>query len=118
MLKVNAKNLETVTILALEGLIINGQTEKLREAVRSVADRRTVILDLARVTIVDAHGLGVLLEIREQTMSKGGRFKLMNVSFPMSKVLQITRLDSVFEITSGVEFFSAAPRDRRVLVAA
>lgn len=118
MLKVNAKNMETLTILALEGLIINGQTEKLRETVRSIADRRTVVLDLARVTTIDAHGLGVLLELREQTMTKGGRFKLMNVSFPMSKVLEITRLDSVFEITSGVEFFSAVPCVRRVLVAA
>ncbi len=118
MLKVHAKNVETAAVLCLQGQIVNGETEILRNAVDSLSETSAVILDLARVTTVDAHGLGVMLELRERTQAKGIRFELMNVSKPMSKVLEITRLDSVFQITSGVEFFPAVSRDQRAPVAA
>lgn len=118
MLKVHAKNLGTVAILCLQGRVVNGETEILRNAVHSVSEVSAVILDLARVTTVDAGGLGVLLELREQAESKGIRFELMNVTKLVSRVLAVTRLDSVFQVTSGVEFFPAAPRDRRASLAA
>jgi anti-anti-sigma factor len=118
MLKVNAKNLGTVTVLCLQGQIVIGDTETLRNVVQSLSETSAVILDLARVMTVDAHGLGVMLELREQTLGKGSRFELMNVSEPMSRVLEITHLDSVFQITSGVEFFPQVAHDSRVRVAA
>ncbi len=118
MLKVHAKNLGTAAVLCLQGQIVNGETEILRNAVDSLCQTSAVILDLARVTTVDAHGLGVMLELRERMHAKGIRFELMNVSKPLSRVLEITRLDSVFQITSGVEFFPGVSRDRRAPVAA
>src|SRR5512138_283270 len=98
MLKVHAKNLGTVAVLCLQGQIVNGETEILRNAVHSLSETSAVILDLARVTTVDAHGLGVMLDLREQAQEKGMGFKLMNVNQPLSRILEITRLDSVFQI--------------------
>ncbi len=118
MLKVHAKNLGTVAVLCLQGRIVNGEAETLRKAVHSLSEVSAVILDLARVTTVDAGGLGVMLELREQAESKGIRFELMNVTKLVSRVLEVTRLDSVFQITSGVEFFPAVSRSRRAPVAA
>jgi anti-sigma B factor antagonist len=118
MLKVHAKDLGNVAILCLQGQIVNGETEILRNAVRSRSGVSAVILDLARVRTVDANGLGVMLELRQQAESKGIRFELMNVSNLVRRVLEITRLDSVFSITSGVEFFPAVPRKRRAHTAA
>jgi anti-anti-sigma factor len=112
MLKVHARNLGNVTILCLEGRIVNGETETLRSAVHSQSEVSAVVLDLARVSTVDAGGLGVLLELREQTESKGIGFKLMNVTKPVSSVLEVTRLDSVFEVISGVELLPAVSHDR------
>lgn len=100
MLKVDAKNLGTAALFCLEGQIVNGETEILRNIVDSLSGASAVILDLARVTIIDAHGLGVMLELRAQALEKGVRFELMNVSEPMRRVLEITRLDSVFQIRS------------------
>jgi len=113
MLNVYAKTLGTATILGLNGQIVNGETHILRNAVDLLPETSAVILDLARVTTVDAHGLGVMLELRENALSKGIRFKLMNVNEPLHRILEITRLDSVFSITSGVEFFPALPYQRR-----
>lgn len=113
MLKVHAKNLGTVIVLGLQGQIVNGETENLRNVVQSLSETSGVILDLARVTTVDAHGLGVLLELRQRMHQKGIALELMNVSKPMRHVLEIARLDSVFEITVGVEFFPPVAQQSR-----
>jgi len=113
MLKVHAKNLGTIAVLCLRGRIVNGETEILRNAVRSVSDVSAVILDLARVTTIDAGGLGLMLELREQAESKGIRFELTNVTKLVRRVLEITRLDSVFQINAAVESFPAVSHGRR-----
>ncbi len=114
MLKIHSRNLGNVAFLCMQGQIVNGETDVLRNAVRSQSDAQsdvcTVVLDLARVSTVDARGLGVMLELREQVQAKGIGFKLMNVGKLVGSVLEVTRLDSVFEITSGVEFFPAVSR--------
>jgi anti-anti-sigma factor len=118
MLKVHAKKLGNVAVLCLQGQIVNGETEILRNALHSLSEVSAVILDFARVTTVDAGGLGMMLELREQAESKGIRFELMNVTRLVSRVLEVTCLDSVFEITAGVEFFPAVSRSRAASVAA
>jgi len=110
MLKVHVKNLGNIAILCLQGRVVSGETAALRNAVHSQSGVSAVVLDLARVSTVDGGGLGVMLELREQTQSKGIDFKLMNVTKLVSGVLEITRLNSVFEVTSGAEILSAALR--------
>jgi anti-anti-sigma factor len=114
MLKIHAKNLGTVAILCLQGRIVRSETEALRKAVHSQSGVSAVVLDFARVSTVDAGGLGVMLELREQTQSKGIDFKLMNVLKLLSGMLEMTRLNSVFEVTSGAEILSAVSRGRPV----
>ncbi|SRR6266480_2600030 len=118
MLNVHTKNFGTVAVLCIQGQIVTGETEILRRAVQSLSEVSAVKLDLARVTTVDAGGLGTLLELREQAESRGIRFELMNVSKQIGRVFEITRLDSVFRITSAVEYFPAVSRGRRSSVAA
>ena len=118
MLKIHARKLDNVAVLCLEGQIINGETEVLRTAVQSASDASDIILNLANVTIVDAHGLGVLLELREQTLAKGAHFELINVSKPSYQIFEITRLNTVFDIRSRVQFFPEVTYSQRVPVAA
>jgi anti-anti-sigma factor len=108
MLKVHAKNLGNIAILCLQGRVVSGETAALRNALASQSEVSAVVLDLARVSTIDAGGLGVMLELREQSQSRGIAFKLMNVTKLVSRVLEITRLNSVFEVTSGMELLSAA----------
>jgi len=113
VLKIHTKNLGTVAILCLQGQIVRSETEALRKAVRSQSGVSAVVLDFARVSTVDAGGLGVMLELREQTQSRGIEFKLMNVTQLVSVVLEITCLNSVFEVTSGAEVLAAGSFGRR-----
>ena len=118
MLKVHAKKMNTVTVLCVEGQIINGDTEILRSAVQSMSDAGDITLSLANASVVDAHGLGVLLELREQTLAKGAHFELINVSRPLYRILEITRLNTVFDISSKVHVFPGVTYSQRVPVAA
>jgi len=117
MLKVHAKNLGTVAVLSLQGQIVNGETAILRDAVKSLPEVAAVKLDLAGVTTLDAGGLGAMLELRAQAAEKGVRFQLMNVTKRIGMLLELTRLDSVFEITSRVDFLPAVSRSRQTTVA-
>jgi anti-anti-sigma factor len=97
MLRVHTRNLGDAAVLSLQGRLISGETRTLREAVRAQADAKAIVLDLGRVTAIDAYGLGLMLELRRLSDTKGVRFKLMNVSKFTSRVFEVTRLDSVFE---------------------
>ena len=108
MLKVHTKKSDDVAVLCLEGQIINGDTEILRSAVQSASCAGDIILDLSNVSVVDAHGLGVLLQLREHTLANGIHFKLMNMSERLSRVFEITRLNTVFETNPGRELRLAA----------
>jgi anti-sigma B factor antagonist len=100
MLNIQTKNLGTVAVLSLQGQVVIGQTETLRETVQSLPQTSSVILDLSEVSIIDAHGLGVMLQLRERSQTKGVRFRLINLSRPLREVMRITALDSVFQIDS------------------
>lgn len=103
MLNVTTKNLGPVAVLNIEGQVMIGKTAPLREAVQSLPQTSSVTLDLSRVTLVDAHGLGVMLGLREESHAKGVSFQLINVSSQLRQVLQMTRLDAVFQINCGAE---------------
>jgi len=99
MLKVHTKKLGNVAVLSVQGKIVRGETQVLRNAVLSHPDVSAVVLDLARVSAIDAGGLGVMLDLRQQTQSRGIEFRIRNVTKLVRQVLEITRLDSVFEMT-------------------
>jgi anti-anti-sigma factor len=113
MLKVQPRNSGTTVILYVQGQIVNGETDILRNAVVFQPNISAVILDLAGVSIVDASGLGAMLELRGQAESKGIRFELMNLNKSVRYVLELSRLDSVFEVKSDVERLPTVSRNRR-----
>jgi len=116
MLKVHTRNLGNVAVVSLQGRIVNGETASLREAVGSQLDAGAVVLDLARVSTIDASGLGLMLSLRKQAEAKGVGLKLMNVSKFVKQVFEITRLDTVFEVIPRVEPLPALSQARRAQI--
>ena len=101
MLQVRIRKLGNVAVLCLDGKIVRGETDALRRAVLAQADASVIVLDLARVNTVDAGGLGVMLELRKHTESTGTELRLRNVTQLVKRILEITRLDSVFEVSGN-----------------
>ena len=118
MLKIHAKRLDAVEVLALEGLIVTGNTEILRSAMQLASGVSELILDLANVSVVDAHGLGVLLQLREQALARGIHFELLNVSNSLYRIFEITRLDTVFNLNRSIGFAPSYAYAKQMPVAA
>ena len=116
MLKVQTRNLGNVAVVCLQGRIVNGETASLREVVDSQMNAGAVVLDLARVSTIDASGLGMMLALRKQAEAKGVGLKLMNVSKFVKQVFEITRLDTVFEVIPRVEPLPARSQARAARV--
>jgi len=116
MLKVHNRNLGNIAILCLQGRLVTGETAALRNAVHSQSEVSAVVLDFARVNTIDAAGLGVMLELREEIESKGIEFRLTNVTKLVRRLLELTHLDSVFEITPGKKVLAAGTFGRATSV--
>ena len=101
MLEVQIKKLGNLSLFCVRGKIVRGETDQLRSAVLAQDDASVVVLDLAGVNTIDAGGLGLMLELREQTESKGIEFRLENVTKLVWRILEITKLDSVFKISGN-----------------
>ena len=120
MLRVITNQTGNVASLTVQGQIVRGETDALRAAVLSHSDASVLVLDLARVNTIDAGGLGVMLELRQFAESRGIEFRLKNITKLVRRILEITRLDSVFSVTDGSESVathSFAPRGSRIAVA-
>jgi anti-sigma B factor antagonist len=118
MLNVQHTNIGAVSLLNLEGQVVVGKTEVLRDVVQTLPLATCLRVDLSHVSQMDAHGLGLMLQLREQAQARGMRFELMNVCERLRQLLQITRLDTVFQIKSGVEFSPLLVPRQRTPVAA
>lgn len=101
MLKVRTTRFGNVALVCVEGRIVCGETDGLRDAVLAQADAGVVVLNLARVNAIDAGGLGVMLELREQTESSGIEFRLEQVTQLVRRILEITKLDTVFKMSGS-----------------
>lgn len=107
MLIVRAEILGDVAILHIDGhIVIGNEIERLVRSVLSQSEVSTVVLDLMQVSRIDARGLGLLLELREQLRSKGVEFRLMNVTALVQQILEISCLHSVLEISSEEEILT------------
>jgi anti-anti-sigma factor len=108
MLKVRLQHLGDTAILHLQGGIVIGNTAILHNAALSQPGLRVLVLDMTQVNRIDAGGLGVLLELREYLQSRAIDLKLMNVPALIRQVLEITRLDSIFEIIADDQPLSSS----------
>jgi len=107
VLKIRVENVGHIAILYVTGRIVIGPAiDVLRRSVLSQIGVSEVVLDLSRVSRIDARGLGLLLELREQLRLRDVKFQLMNVASLVQQILRITCLDSVFDIVKEPEIRS------------
>jgi anti-anti-sigma factor len=76
---------------------------RLRDQIRKLLEEgnRHFLLDLSNLTYLDSFGLGQLVAIQNSIQEAGGSLKLLRPPGHVQKLLQITRLDTIFDIVSG-----------------
>ncbi len=95
-----------ITILTVTGDLVIGEPETtFKKTVTRLLEegRVNLLVDLSNVGFLDSSGLGALVRALTQSQKEGGQTKLLNAGPQVRKLLQMTKLDSVFEMHSDLE---------------
>ena len=76
------------------------------EAVRLLGSTSDVVVDLTGVEFIDSAGVGVLVGLFKRARIRGGRATFCGLSAGVRSVIEIIRLDRIFEIHDD----ASAPR--------
>jgi anti-sigma B factor antagonist len=92
-------------VLQLEGEIDLHVSPEIGESLRTVVAKKpkALIVDLAKVTYFDSSGLAILIEAMQNVQEYGGKFALAGVQESVKHILEIARLDQVFQIYPDVD---------------
>jgi stage II sporulation protein AA (anti-sigma F factor antagonist) len=104
-LKIEVTSERGVTLIRCIGKIIYGKEAELfqDQLNQHLRQYRRCIVNMAGVTQIDAHGLGVLVDCYRRARSRGSLLFLVGVSDELFELLQLTRLSRVLEIYSTEE---------------
>ncbi|MFN2386720.1 MAG: STAS domain-containing protein [Thermoanaerobaculia bacterium] len=95
-----------VTILTVNGDLVIGEPEAAfkKTVTRLLEEGRVhILVDLSKVAFLDSSGLGALVRALTNSQKEGGQTKLLHAGPQIRKLLEMTRLDSVFEIHEDIE---------------
>jgi anti-anti-sigma factor len=105
-----------VTILDLGGrLVLEDGVDDLRDRIAATVDegRLKLVIDMADLTFVDSCGIGILISKLVSIRRRGGDLRLLNVTARGQHLLEITRLEDVFQRytseTEAIASFASAP---------
>ncbi|HXP34397.1 MAG TPA: STAS domain-containing protein [Chthoniobacterales bacterium] len=103
---------EQPNVLPLEGEIDLHVSPEVAESLRTMTAKRPklLVVDLTKVTYLDSSGLAVLIESMQKVQEYGGKFALAGVQETVQHILEIARLDQVFQIFPDVDSALAATR--------
>jgi anti-anti-sigma factor len=73
------------------------------------------VIDLADVDFMDSSGLVPLVQALKTVHETGCRLVLCNVQAPVRLILELTHLDSVFEIVENYEDISSDSQEKSLL---
>jgi anti-sigma B factor antagonist len=73
------------------------------EALARLGEATDVVVDLSAVEFIDSAGVGVLVALFKNARLRGGRARFCGLTPGVRGVLEIIRLDQIFEIFDDVE---------------
>ncbi len=93
-------NSTNVKVIQLSGILDAGKGLQLRRAVEAAMQTgsQVVLLDCAAVEFMDSSGLGALVMALKQAKAGGGRLVLCQINDQIKMLLELTDMESVFEI--------------------
>jgi anti-anti-sigma factor len=97
-----------VKIVQLSGILDGISGGQLRRTIDEVirTGSQTILVDCTAVEFMDSSGLGALVMALKQTRISGGRMVLCGINDQIKMLLELTDMDSVFEVFPTLEAFS------------
>jgi len=98
MLQLAIQRSGEVTAVWCRGRIVLGDRLDLLKVAALSQTGREVMMDLSRVNLIDAAGMGALVDLHKRFQSSSRKMELRDPTSFVYHVLKITRLDTVFHI--------------------
>jgi len=94
-----------VVVVDVEGQLIVGNRTELKTKVLEELERgaRKVLIDFARTGYIDSSGLGVLVSLSKKIREQGGELRLANLNDDLKTLFELTKLDTLFQISDTKE---------------
>jgi anti-sigma B factor antagonist len=94
------KDASGVAVLQVEGQLIVGNRQELKELVQTALDQgeRRLLIDFSRTGYIDSSGLGALVSISKKIREAGGELRLSGLNEDLRSLFELTKLDTLFAI--------------------
>lgn len=105
-MKIKKKEVDGVAVLDLSGEMYGGpENMKLIEVVEELASQEKVdlVINLSKVKWISSTGLGILVSARSKFAKQGGVVKLAGPNDRVLGILQVTRLNLLFDVFKNEE---------------
>ncbi len=103
MISLDHQALEDRDLVALEGRLVSSVSAGTADELVAIFDNGCGVLhlEMSRVETVDSRGLSALVSVMRRVHRDEGSFALINVSDEVRALLELTRLNDVFDLLSG-----------------
>jgi anti-sigma B factor antagonist len=80
-----------------------GNAHLFRDEVRAALKpgQANIEVDLSDTTFIDSSGLGALIALHKTACNRKGGLRLLNPQPPVAQILQLTRMNQIFEIVKA-----------------
>ena len=94
------KDQSGVAVLQVEGQLVVGNRQELKDLVQAALDRgeRRILVDFSRTGYIDSSGLGALVGIAKRVREAGGELRLSGLNEDLRSLFELTKLDTLFAI--------------------
>jgi len=102
-LKLTDRDVDGVTVVTLDGRVVLGEeSSALREKVKALLaqGKKKLVLDMKNVSMIDSSGLGALVSAFSTAKTAGALLRLSSLSERSNQLLQMTKLLTVFEVST------------------
>lgn len=99
-----------VVVVEVEGQLIVSNRQELKQRVLDEAEggARKILVDFAKTGYIDSAGLGVLVSLAKRLRELGGDLRLANLNDDLRTLFELTKLDTLFQISNSREQALAA----------
>jgi anti-anti-sigma factor len=100
-MNIQSKDGQTAVVTGLEELVASNAAQ-VRDEIRAALPASCLCLDIdmSTLTFLDSSGLGALISLHKTLRARNGTLRLLKPAPNVRQVLELTRLQRVFEITS------------------
>jgi len=100
-MKIKSNEVDGVTILEVSGEMYGGpENMRLVEVLDELAaqGKKQAVIDMGKVKWIASTGLGILVKARTKFAEAGGTVRLCEINERVLTLLQITKMNSIFEV--------------------